>query len=308
MTWLLCLVPITFGLVLHHLIPQELMNCPVRLKVFWEKFRLKSGRLFRGQQGQSQELIRAIFGLERQLQSGSVTGQFDLPQYKNYTALLNDLLSSQRRFGVPLKQALSELREFLRHEGKFSRKWDEERQGGVMQLLMMAFISWLFIYISLGILEVNLAWWMWPFLLGSHFSGGFIYYAGLQKISSRFFDQLLTFQEVVFRFRVFRRSGLPAQTILHKVAPGDLDQLGVALSELRQQLFELIHQWRESGVALEQELKGLEDEIGLRLELGRDRALKWEKALRLGVLILFYVVPYLGHLFFLLASLSGDSY
>lgn len=306
MTWTICLIPILLGLMFQRFVPTERFIFPERLKSAAERLGVLRRKLFQSSESRSQALINVIFVLERGLQSGGATGHIELPEYKTYTSLLNDLLSSQRRYGVPLRDALKQLREFLRQEGRFSRKWDEEKRGGLVQLILMSLISWVFIKVSLSILEVELAWWMLSFLGGAHFLGLFVYRQGLSKIALQFFEKLIVFQEVIFRFRVYRRSGLPTKTILKEVAPGDLESHGGVLLELREQLFELIHQWREKGVAIEEELKGLEDEVGLRLELARDRALKWEKALRLLVLILFYVIPYLSYLFFLLGSLSSS--
>lgn len=299
MAWYVFLVPVALALCFEYYVPAEFVDLPGPLKRIIKRFK----SFFQGAESKSQALMKAIFDLERQLQSGRLAGQFELPQYKTYTALLNNLLSSQRRYGVPLGDALAQMREFLKQEGSFSRKWTEEKRGGQLQLVLMSFISWVFIKTSLSILESGFSWRLLSFIAAAHLSGIFIYRHGLYKISVRFFEKLLIFQEVVFRFRVYRRSGLPTKLILQEVAPGDLEGQGGALSSLREQLFELIQQWRESGISIEAELKGLEDEIGLRLELNRDKALKWEKALRLLVLLLFYVIPYLSYLFSLLSSL-----
>jgi|GEM_PF-4766558 len=305
MTWIYYLVPIALGLSFQHFFPAEWMRPPSFISQGFRSVALFARKSLQGPEAKSQALIKAIFDLERQLQSGCLKQEKALPEYKNYTALLNNLLSSQRRFGVPLRDALGQLRDFLRHEGRFSRKWEEQRSGGQFQLLLMSLISWLFIKTSLSVLEIEMSWLGLSSIAAIHLSGFFVYRYGLVKISTLFFGKLFIFQEVVFRFRIYRRSGLPTKVILQEVAPGDLETNGGSLHSLTDQLFELIRQWRESGVSIEEELKGLEDEVSLRLELNRDKALKWEKGLRLLALLLFFVIPYLGYLFFLLNSLSA---
>ena len=205
-----------------------------------------------------QGLLQGLTQIEMELLTKGSLGRYELPQYKFYTALSERVLDYARRFGSPLRTTILELREALGKDLSFESKIRKELWGGIAQFVLVASVTWLFVFISVSLLELHLALGtvlLMLFLQGvGTFSYFLLFYFCRQK-KFRYFAQIFS---SFYGLLILAEAGLSVRLSLQE--SGVLDTLSLKDKRF---LFlfsrgrDLLERWQTKGVPLKGELKEL---------------------------------------------------
>jgi hypothetical protein len=264
---------------------------------------LKVTNLFESEASRGQKLMREIYQLERSLICGRRDQKTSLSNYKHYTTFLYELLELNRRLGIPLKQALTDLKHNLKKEQQFSRQWESLKNGGIAQIFILFFISWVFFESSRRILEQDFQLAFSALLFFIQAIGLGLYLLFIKYLNKGAMGSLKVLEKIVQQLSILKGSGLSSHKILELVDLEQCEFLHFSQHDLRDQLLEMIVAWRESGAKLESECLGMLEEIEFRQELYRQKALTQEKGVKFMIFALFFVVPYFLFLGGLMTSL-----
>lgn len=254
---------------------------------------------FQSEERRASDLMKAVFTLERQ----GFTETPNLPRYKDFTSQCELLLELHRRLGVPLKKALARWKKGLIEERKRARILKSRRSQGLAQAVLMLAMTWTFIAASTMILGRAPATGLVLLCLGLPLTGVAIYGVLLKWGEAYFFTPLNLIGESLTRLDLLKRTGLSSSQLLGHL---NLEQIqGITrgnLQTLKDQYLSLLGAWRERGVALTEECEVMIEEVDFLFLQTGEKLMNMEKALKLGVLMIFFLVPYLLYLLSLVAS------
>lgn len=205
-----------------------------------------------------QGLLQGLTQIEMELLTKGSLGRYELPQYKFYTALSERVLDYARRFGSPLRTTILELREALGKDLAFESKLKKELWGGIAQFILVASVTWLFVFMSVSLLELHLALGtvlLMLFLQGMGTLSYFLLFYFCRQKNFRYFAQIFS---SFYGLLILAEAGLSVRLSLQE--SGVLDTLGLKDKRF---LFlfsrgrDLLERWQTKGVPLKGELKEL---------------------------------------------------
>lgn len=287
MAYLICYVIL---LLICLLLPEAL----VKKVLFWRRWVSASQR--------SERLLQRSYEWERQTESPIG----ELPQYKDYTAQLELILTLHRRLGIPLRQAMKGWRESLIRERKRSRLIDRHLQQGRLQAILMALMTWTFILTSQGLLDIVLAPSLFFIFLGLPVMGLLLYMKGIRLIEHRLVHGLDRLQQSLGRLVMLKGTGLSTGEILGLLS---LDELVPAIkkghAQAQEQFLGLLELWRERGIDLAEECRLLQDELEFLYDEAKEKLIVREAAWKIFCLLVFFLAPYLFYLIVLLGQFAS---
>jgi hypothetical protein len=118
---------------------------------FFKNFKLNKG----------ESLVFAITRLESRIHLNKLNEEILLPEYKFYTELIYNLVELSKTQGIKLKSYLADLKEVLKIDQKNQKKINHEIKNSYLQFISISLTTWLFIFISKQIIEINVS----PYLL-----------------------------------------------------------------------------------------------------------------------------------------------
>lgn len=244
------------------------------------------------------KLLHLVYEMERRLEVDASK----LPQYKDYTKQLELLLSLHRRLGIPLKQALSTWRESLILDRQKNRRLKRHRSQGLAQALVMGLMTWAFIGTSRYLLGMSVDARITFLCLGLPALGVVIYSWLVRYWERRYFSALKALRHSLTRLLVLKQTGLSSAEVLSHCS---LDQLShkppASMREVQEQFLSLLGSWRQRGTPLHDEGQSMLKEIDFLIEEAGEKLMQVEGALKLFVLMGFFLVPYLLYLLALIA-------
>lgn len=261
------------------------------------------GQRFESSAKKGLRLMNELYKLERQIYAGKREQKYELPHYKHYSAFIHELLELNRTLGIPLREALLMLKQNLKKEQQFSRQWDSLCFGGLAQILLLFLVSWVFFESSRRILEQNVQWGFSLVLLLIQLCGLGLYLLFIKRLNTGPMQSLRVLEKILQQLLILKLSGLSSHKIYQLLKLEQCDHLHASQADLKNQLIEMIVAWRESGIQLESQCRGMLEEIEFRQELYRQKALTLEKGVRFLIFALFFVVPYFLYLGGLMTSL-----
>ena len=234
----------------------------------------------------------------QELESGFSESTITLPRYKFYTDLILKLLDYGRRFGAPIKKLLREIRSGLARDERFDRKLGREFWGGIIQLCLITFITWLFIYMSVLLVKAPLNY-LFLFLIILLQLSGFIFYISFFKWwRHKLFAPLSHYFGSLYILRSLSEVGVAMRSCLAEAAIDQLLQRDVKLLKyVNKHLRQVVNDWQKKGSPIRQELAELVEELWFLQEQQFVAFNKRLVALKFSILICFFLSAYFLYLF-----------
>lgn len=245
-----------------------------------------------------EKLLRRLSELEAQLLAKGQIGPTDLLQYKFYTALTSRVLEYGRRYGTPLRSILLELREALGRDLQFERKILKELWGGFAQFVLIALVTWVFVFLSSSLLNLSLSPSVMGTMLFLQLIGFVSYYLIFEILQKRLFSIFAQLFSSYYTLLILTEASLSVRVSLQE--SGILSAFSIKdkrFDFLFIRSRELLERWQTKGTPLKTELKehiaslwGLEEETFLRF-------IKLLAGLKFLILCLFFLSAYFVYLF-----------
>jgi len=248
--------------------------------------------------GRAEHLQSFMTSLENQLGQGQTKVIIEIPIFGFYTELIEKLIAGQRKYGLTLKSTIQELKLNLIREIQFEKKCKTTENNGKFQFVMMAIVTWFFIFFTGSMVEIHLNFIDVLIILLLQISGAFIFFKFSKFIKIRQFQK---FSEVIERLYLFTNMvelGLSNGKAISesKVLEGSLVTEEVFLL-CASRLQTAILKWRDAGVSPKSECKDLLDEVWHQKTMAFEQYLKQLEGLKFSVLACFYLPAYFYYLY-----------
>jgi len=245
-----------------------------------------------------QGLLKLLTQIEMELLTKGSLGRYELLQYKFYTSLTERVLDYARRFGSPLRTTILELREALLKDLQFENKIRKEFWGGLAQFILIALVTWVFVGLSVGLLELHLAFSTVALMIflqcGGILSYFFLFYFLRQK-NFRYFDQIYS---AFYGLLILAEAGLSVRLSLQE--SGIVETLAIKDKRfffLFSRGRDLLERWQSKGIPLKGELKELLAQSKALEEAAFESFLKTLSVGKFIILCLGFLSAYFVYLF-----------
>lgn len=266
-----------------------------KLRVFLngiKKFQQKS-LLWRGR-----AIIEGIADMETYLSRGLVRSATELPRYKFYTGLIHLILSYGRNYGASILGIVRKIRQGIIMDYQFERKLQSEFFGGLVQFVLIGFMTWIFIFISDSIICAETLFSV-RFLVGGLQIFGvvlyfFIYFGWRKKnflIYSKYFSGLYVLDSL-------SEVGVSLQLMLEQSGVEKLFEINKRkFCYVDNRLENAIEASRKQGMPIKKELDDIINEVWFLQEQQFGKFVKQMAGLKFVILALFFLSAYFVYLF-----------
>ncbi|MGZ3787932.1 MAG: hypothetical protein ACXVLQ_05380 [Bacteriovorax sp.] len=251
------------------------------------------GEIYHGE-----ELINGISETEAKVALGLKILPKNLPRYKFYTDLLEELFETHRKQGIGLKKFIPEIRGALIRDLQFEKKIFSECMGALLQFLVIAATTWSFVFLSSSLVEIPLDKTILILMLAFEVLGAVIFFKVLHVYKKKTFLKFESAIGEIYLFTTLLEVGLPINEIQQrsKIMEGSL-MMHKHFGPLAKRMRKLIDRLKESGLSLREEAQ----EVTLGLwQLQEDQFLQFTKktqVLKFGILAFFFMPAYFLYLY-----------
>ncbi len=208
------------------------------------------------------KLILELANLEGKLNFGIIKKDFSLPQFKFYTALIQNLLEANRVSGISLMKILPELKVEIQKDIQFERKILKEIHGGYFQFLIIIFTTWGFVFLSQKLVATVVDLKIYFLMITLQILGFSIFYFLMRLIKNKKFKPFSNAFRELYLFMTLTELRKPINTILTEsnIQNGALFQ-AKCFSLLRVRLSSSVERWKNSGHSPKSEAEELIKEL-----------------------------------------------
>lgn len=248
--------------------------------------------------------------LERWLESfkwsghRGLEGHVQMPHYKYYGEVINILLGLARKLGGSYHESFLYLREGLQLDQQFEKKVKEVTWGLYLQMGMMMVLTWIFIFLSLRIVNISmssihlLAIFCWELL------GLFSLPVILRSLRKRYFGDIGKLWQVLFILRALQKIPLSRSEVFRFAGVKSLSEITQKkLSPLVSKLKETAERALKLGASYEEDINYLMGELRFQEKWHFELFEKRLVVIKLVLLSVFFLPSYLAFIFLLLGDL-----
>lgn len=222
-------------------------------------------------------------------QSRSRVQQSEVPRYKFYSQIVEELIEHRSRFGSEIKVSLQEIRKSLSIELRENKKIKEAMVGGYFQYLTMAAFIWGFVFAAQNLIEMNLAIHSLTLILLWQGGGLGLLILIIKKRQKALFDPFDNYFMYLYRFKTMLRTSRPLDEVLKSINLG-LDNNKKDFKLVNDRVHFLCLQIKKKGVIELSEIDYLILELWDHFELQFNKFSANISALKLASLVIF-VLP-----------------
>ncbi len=231
-----------------------------------------------------------------------VSGQ--MPQYKYYGEVIDVLLSLARKLGGSYQDSFLYLRQGLQSDQQFEKKVSELTWGVYLQMALMMVLTWVFIFISLKIVNIPVRVFH---LLGIFFwelIGVALLPLILHLLRVRYFGDIGKLWKILFILRALQKIPISRSEVFQFAGVKNITQI------VQKKLFPIVSKLKEVteralklGTSYEEDINYLMGELRFQekwyFELFEKRLI----VIKLLLLSVFFLPSYLAFIFLLLGDL-----
>ncbi len=256
------------------------------------------------------EQIQARAKLGQKLSSDLLTKtsstQTSLPKYKFYTALLEEIYIFKRQLGTSQEQNLKGLRLGLIQDGKFEKKIQAELLSGYWQFIFITAITWLFVYLSLVLLDRSLMFGLALKMVTIQSLGLLCFGFTFHALKKHRFAEYEKWFFALYSLKTFLQAAKPVSLAIKESGVGQLFQSKkVSFLPLRQSLEEMIFRLTKDGAPIQEDLKFCLDELWFKQECDFEAFLKHLMGLKLMIILVFFLGAYFLYLYSFISTFMG---
>tara|TARA_Y100000385_G_C13022156_1_gene606684 strand:+ start:368 stop:1273 length:906 start_codon:yes stop_codon:yes gene_type:complete len=220
------------------------------------------------------------------------SNQFELIQYKYFTALINELIESARRYGTNIHSYLPGIKEGLIKDIQLDKKVFGLFLGGVYQFVLVFILGFVFVTTMMAQLDSNISFLELLVPVSLQLIGLITYcsfYIFLRKIR---FSELFKYLFKLYQIRTLSQAQLPLKEVFSRVAPDELSEKG-DLKFFKEKIILLFKEMKNKGAIDTADLDININELWQYIELRFEKFNKELAAIKLTHLAIFSLGGYL---------------
>lgn len=215
-----------------------------------------------------------------------------LPKYKYFTEIIEQLLEYRNKYGAKIESSLREFKGHIQKEKKFDQKISDSLKSGITQYLFISLFTWFFLFYAKTMIDVSLNKIELICLLLWQFFGLLFYISVFEILKKHSLSPFSILIECVYKFKTLVSFSRSVNQIRDEVLPKGYTFKGDLLLVFEK--IELILQkMLTKGKYRPDELDGVIIETWDLLEINLERFEKKMNLLKFFILALFVLPSYL---------------
>lgn len=250
------------------------------------------GEIYRGE-----ELLLSLTEYEARIALGIKILSADIPKFKFYTELLEQLFLNHRKLGIGIKKFLPELRLALINDLQFEKKILEETASSFLQFLVIATTTWSFVFLSKILVHIPLYFHTVFGMIILQMGGTFLFFKLLHFFKKRKFASFSSAIEEMYLFTTLMDIGLPLNEVLLRSAilQGSLIK-DKRFNNLGARIKKLINRMKETGLSPKEESNEIIKELWHLQNVYFIKFTKLVQVLKFCILTFFFLPAYFLYL------------
>jgi hypothetical protein len=228
---------------------------------------------------------------------------FELPRYKYFTNIIEDLIRNTRLYGTPIHGLLSEVKTALSKDIVFEKKINSSIGGGIYQMLLVASIGFIFLYITK--LQLKLVFPLMDLINILLFQtlGISLFLVLSFKLKMYHFSKLEHYIKSLYIIRSINLANVPISKVYDKVCIDSLSETK-KLKPFKDRVLTILENIKNYGEGGGENFEITINELWQSNEFQFDEFLSHLAALKLVILVVFFLGSFLYMLMYLSSHLS----
>ncbi len=213
-----------------------------------------------GELNRGEKLLLFLQEAESRIALGIKILPDQIPGFKFYTALLEQLFENYRRMGTPIKKILPDLRRAIASDIKFEKRIQGEMIGAVLQFLVIGMTTWSFVFLSAMLVDIPVSKVILFFMLLLQLSGASLFFTLLLRLKRRTFRDPSGALTELYLFTTLMSVGLSLNDVLKRssILEGSLMN-SPKLNSFAVRTKSLIGRMKETGLSPKEEAQEILD-------------------------------------------------
>lgn len=239
---------------------------------FWEKTLGKTSQIYEkcksqkekwpllGELTRGENLLLFLQETESRVALGIKILPDQIPRFKFYTTLLEQLFENYRRMGTPIKKILPDLRKAITSDLKFEKKIQGELVGAVLQFLVIAATTWSFVFLSTQLVDLPVSKIILFFMVLLQMSGIALFFSLILKMKLHTFRDMSGSFTELYLFTTLLSVGVSLNDVLKRsnILDGSLMNTP-KLNPFALRTKKLIDRMKETGLSPKEEAQEILD-------------------------------------------------
>lgn len=229
-----------------------------------------------------------------------------LPRYKFYSEIVEVLLQVARRMGGSYQDSILFLREGLQTDRQFEKKIKDAVLGIWLQMGLMLFLTWGFIFCALHLVEIQLKTIHLCMIFGWQCVGMGFLPVVLRHFRQKYFGSIGKIWKMLFVLKSLIKVPLPRSEIFKLSGVQELEQIKQkSLTQIIERLKEACQKSLKMGSSYEDDVQYLMGELRFQEKWHFELFEKRLTVIKLTLLSVFFLPSYLAFIFLLLSDLMA---
>lgn len=276
---------------------------------FWEKALAKSRHVYEklktqkekwpilGELTRGEKLLLFLQEAESRVALGIKILPDQIPGFKFYTGLLEQLFENYRRMGTPIKKILPDLRKAISADLKFEKKIQGEMIGALLQFFVIAMTTWSFVFLSTLLVDLPVSKLILFFMVLLQLSGMALFFTLILRVKRHTFREMSGAFTELYLFTTLMSVGVSLNDVLKRsnIHNGALMNTP-KLNPFALRTKKLIERMKETGLSPKDEAQEILDGLWYFQEEMFEKFTKKVQLLKFCILAFFFLPAYFLYL------------
>lgn len=253
----------------------------------------------------SSKLGQSLFNqlISFRIQNALSVKEFNFVEYKYFTNILIELVVSAKKFGTPIASILPEIKKALSKDINFERKIKSSFLSGLMQMFFVSLFGFCFAFMAMIQLGIRYSTFDFIVVGGVQFLGFITFSILFAFLKNYHFKAWEAYIKISYELRTLSFAGMPLSKI-YEESNFETIPNSKKLNPFRKRFLSIFENIKKYGELKKEEYEITVDELWLFGDFQFEEFLKHLAALKLLVIILFFMGSYLYLLYLLMQNLN----
>jgi len=269
-----------------------------KARFFYEKWKNKKEKWpLLGEITRGEKLLLFLQEAESRVALGIKILPDQIPGFKFYTSLLEQLFENYRRMGTPIKKVLPDLRKAITADLKFEKKIQGEMIGAILQFFVIAMTTWSFVFLSTLLVDLPVSKLILFFMLALQMSGIALFFTLILRVKRKTFREMSGAFTELYLFTALMSVGVSLNDVLKRsnIYNGILMNTP-KLNSFAVRTKKLIERMKETGLSPKEEMQEILDGLWHFQEEMFEKFTKKVQLLKFCILAFFFLPAYFLYL------------
>lgn len=230
------------------------------------------------------------------------SSDIELPEYKYFTVLSNEIIALHKRYGVDILPIIINFRQRLKDDLEMEKKLSDLKKSAFLEIMIVMFFTWSFVFIAKLSVEIKFNSNYLSLIFIWQLLGMIVLHYGLRLKKKLLFTELSQFIKSIFTFEALYLAPISLSKLIATCSYQELLSLKKYM-DIREHFEVLLNQLKVYGELRQEDVSELSQCVVYQYNHNCTLFEKFSKGLKLTVLMVFFMSSFLMINFTLMYSM-----